>query len=300
MAEKIKYYTTPPELMQRKVIKQGPSTMMISLPAPWVKENNIKKGSEIALEIVNNQLVISTKAAQLEKKAVLHIKDEYLDRMLMVKYREGYDEIKVHYENSAVIEQIRDTLRYLLGFEIVDQTAKSCTIKNLSEGSDEDYPTMFRRMMQIMITMGESCLEYAKTGDESVLRVATDLRETLIKLEQFSLRLINKQTSHSLQKKSLEFFYVWNIGTFGRKWSSLARYCRAKKDVAFFAEIVSYMKIFQHTLQTKEVKDIILIKQKLYTLRPVGASLLEDSKNKMPIFYLMRILNRIYEISLTF
>ena len=33
--------------MQRKVIQQGPSTLMVSLPSKWVKENNIKKGEEL-------------------------------------------------------------------------------------------------------------------------------------------------------------------------------------------------------------------------------------------------------------
>ena len=37
--------------MQRKVIQQGPSTMMVSLPGTWIKENAVKKGDFIDLDL---------------------------------------------------------------------------------------------------------------------------------------------------------------------------------------------------------------------------------------------------------
>src|SRR3989338_1302382 len=258
--------------MQRKVIQQGPSTLMVSLPSKWIKENNIKKGDDINLDLLNNQLVIYSHKAPEEKKASLHLKsrEEYLDRMLMSRYREGYNEIHIKYEDSETINSIRDTLRFLLGFEIVDQAANSCTIKNISEGSDEDYATMFRRMFQIMLTMSESCLEYARTADEKHLQTAVDLRETLTKLEQFNLRLINKQNNFSLQKKSLEFFYVWNIATIGKSWSSLAKKPLSKKptlsskDIEFINEVVKYTRDFYEVYYNQDHKKIMQMKHKLY------------------------------------
>jgi phosphate uptake regulator len=293
--------------MRRKVIQQGPSTLMISLPISWVKENRIRKGDEINVEIINNQLIASPDTAR-EKKEVIAIpsKEKYLDRLIMTRYREGYNELIVKYDDPETIEQVRETLKYLLGFEIIDQTPHSCTIKNISEGSDEDYPSTFRRLFQIMVTMSESCLEYARTGDEKILKVAIDLRETLVKLEQFSLRMINKQNSYSLQKKSLEFFYVWNLGAFGRMWSSLARYCLekkpklAKQDIEFMHAIVQYVQEFQAAFYKRDTDKILRIKKKLYDLRPVGAKLLDTSKHKLVVFYLLRTLNRVYEVSLTF
>ena len=294
--------------MQRKVIQQGPSTLMVSLPSKWIKENNIRKGDEINLDLLNNQLVIYSHKAQEEKKATLHLKskEEYLDRMLMSRYREGYNEIYIKYDDSDTINSIRDTLRFLLGFEIVDQTANSCTIKNISEGSDEDYATMFRRMFQIMLTMSESCLQYAQSGDEKHLKTAVDLRETLTKLEQFNLRLINKQNNFSLQKKSLEFFYVWNIATLGKSWSSLAKKPLSSKlklskdDLAFMKEVSSYARDFYEVYYQRDKAKILKMKDQLYTLRPIGASLLDSSKNKLVIFYLLKLINRMYEVTLSF
>ncbi len=292
--------------MQRKVIQQGPSTLMVSLPSKWVKENHIQKGQELQIELQQSQLLISHRPVSIKKKTHLYLKkkEEYLDRILMGKYREGWDEIYIKYDDPEILESIRQTLKYLLGFEIVDQTASSCTIKNISEGTEEEYPVMFRRMFQIMLTQADSCLAYAETQEEKHLTVAIDLRETLMRLEQFCLRLLNGQNHLSVAQKSLEFFYVWHLATFGRTWASFAkkrlltRPKLSKQEVDFLREVVHYARDFYEAYYTREQKQLVGMKKKLYFLRPVGVELLEISKNKMVVFYLLRMLNRIYEIDL--
>ena len=51
--------------MKRKVVKQGKSTLMISLPSKWVKDNNINRGDEIDLQI---------DAIKLQKDSYFHNK----------------------------------------------------------------------------------------------------------------------------------------------------------------------------------------------------------------------------------
>jgi len=295
--------------MQRKVIQQGPSTLMVSLPSKWVKENMIKKGDELTVDLNNNQLTIFPHNTGIEKKTTLvfKAKEEYLDRMLMSKYREGYEEIIVKYDDPTTIEKIRETLRYLLGFEIIDQTAHSCTIKNISQGSHEDYPAMFRRLFQIVLTMADSCLEYAKTKEEKYRSTAIDLRETLVKLQQFCLRLINQQNSYSVQQKSQEFFYVWNIAEFGKIWSSLAKKQLSQKvhlskdDLSFFTAIIQYQREFYEAFYNRDPDRLRAMKERLYSsLRPMGERQLEKSKYKMIQFYLLRLANRMYEVMLSF
>lgn len=295
--------------MQRKVIQQGPSTLMVSLPSKWVKENKIKKGDELTVDLNNNQLTIFPHNTGVEKKTTLFFKakEEYLDRMLMSKYREGYDEIIIKYDDPTMIENIRETLRYLLGFEIIDQTAHSCTIKNISQGSHEDYPAMFRRLFQIMLTIADSCLEYAKTKEEKYRNTAIDLRETLVKLQQFCLRLINQQNSYSVQQKSQEFFNVWNIAEFGKIWSSLAKKQLSKRielskdDLLFFTTVIHYQREFYEAFYSRDTEKLREMKEKLYSsLRPIGEKQLEKSKYKMIQFYLLRLANRMYEVMLSF
>jgi len=290
--------------MRRKVIQQGPSTLMISLPSKWAKENSIRKGEEIELNIENNQLIVSSSEISKEKvtKITLNSKDTYLDRIIMSKYRENYDTVIVEYDDISILDDIKKTLTYLLGFEIVDQNKTSCTIQNVSEGSDKDFPKMFRRMFQIVNSMSESCLEYVKTKEEKYLRTSIELREMLIKIEQFNLRIINKNNSFSLNQKTLEYFYVWHLSTFGKSWASLAKNelfkikTFSKEDSVFFEEVTKFAMSLYETYYSKKKDNLIKMKKELYRLRPIGADLLDNSKNKMVIFYLLRLLNRTYEV----
>ena len=54
-------------IMKRKLVRQGSSTLMISLPSKWVKSNNLDKGSEIDIDEKENVLEISVE--RKEKKS---------------------------------------------------------------------------------------------------------------------------------------------------------------------------------------------------------------------------------------
>ena len=53
--------------MKRKVNKVGPTTLSITLPSKWVKENNIKKGDELELDLKNNNISITTGHLKIEE-----------------------------------------------------------------------------------------------------------------------------------------------------------------------------------------------------------------------------------------
>ena len=294
--------------MKRKVIQQGPATLMISLPSKWVKENNVKKGDEIDLNLEHNQIIITSNSVKLNKEISLHFKSkkEYLDRVLMSKYRNGFDKITITYDDSSIIELIKNTLKYLLGFEIVEQSKNSCVIQNISQHSDEEYSKMFRRMFQIMTSQSEFCFDYILDKNKSHLDSVIDLKETLVKLEQFNLRIINKNSSFTLKQKPLEYLHVWHISTFSKTWASLAKkylYLEPellKSEINFFKEVVDYTKLFYESYYKNDESRLLILKNKLYKLRPIGSNLLENGNNRMITYYLLRIINRMYEVTQTY
>ncbi|MBI5393311.1 AbrB/MazE/SpoVT family DNA-binding domain-containing protein [Candidatus Woesearchaeota archaeon] len=298
--------------MQRKVIQQGPSTLMISLPSKWVKENNIKKGSDIELDIESNRIVISREIIQQKKAATITIKnkEDYMNRLIITKYRHGFDELLVNYEDPAVVDSIRKTLHNLLGMEIIDQKANSCTIKNIAEALDENAEAMFKRMFHIILTMADSCLEFAKKKDAAKLALILELRETLLKLAEFNLRVINKTANQSVEQKSLSFFSTWNIGVLGKMWSYLAKewseqkspnkISLSNKEINFIDEVVQYTRDYYQLHYKTDAAILLKIRNKRYHLRKEGFALLETSKNKTIIFNLTCIVEKIYDMSITY
>ena len=280
---------------------------MISLPSVWVKANGILKGADIEVEVIHNQLVVSSQIQHVEKKATLEFKnkEQYLDRLLMGKYREGCNQVVIFFDDPEILGLVRETLRYLLGFEIVDQTNTSCTIRNISQGSSDQYDLMFRRMFSILLTMSEECKLFLETGEEKHRLLAMDLRETLLKLEQYCLRLLATEHAFSMEKKTQETLIIWNVAGLGKMWASFAAKPLAKgttlnkKELQFVYESVLYTKDFYEVYFSRKTQLLVAMKEKLYLLRPVGAGLLDESKNRMIVYYMLRILNRIYEVSLT-
>lgn len=290
--------------MRRKVIQQGPSTLMVSLPMQWVKQNKIRKGQEIDVDITSNELLIRAHAQEKRNVTIRFGPEPYLDRLVLAKYREGYTQFTIHFENPATILNIKETMHHMVGCEIIEQSIKTCTLRVISSETDEDFPVIFRRMFHLVITAAESCEQYVATHDVNHQRVAIEVRETLTRLEQYALRLLNKQNNYSVQQKSLEFFYVWNIATFGKIWSSLAKKrLQGKltpKEKRFIRDIVQYTHLFLETFYKRDRVRIHKLKKRLYDLRNEGDKLLSMSKDPLVIFYLLHVLNRMYEVSLTF
>ena len=85
--------------MQRKVIQQGPSTMMVSLPSTWIKENAVKKGDFIDLDLRGDEITLSITTDKGKKSCKINFsrKEDYFDRIIVKKYREGFDEVIVTY-----------------------------------------------------------------------------------------------------------------------------------------------------------------------------------------------------------
>ena len=120
--------------MKRRVIQQGPSTLMISLPSKWVKENNIKRGDEIELTEEKGKLTITldTPVKQSFKKDVdaqtMGIFNEYFVNYF---YQKGYDEITIRYTDPSIAAMIEKRVKQMIGFEVVGKDKNSITIKML-------------------------------------------------------------------------------------------------------------------------------------------------------------------------
>ena len=295
--------------MQRKVIKLGPSTLTVSLPSKWVRENDVKKDSAVEMEIDDNKLVISTNKLSGKKSAKIHVpsKNDFMKRLVFSKYRQGYDEIIFTYDDSAVFQLIKKSLQYVPGFEIVDQAHKSCTIRNITEAVDDNYEAVLRRMFHIIITMAETMLDYSKKKNKDLLQIVQELRESVIRLSELNLRTIYKTQTISVEQKSIEFFYSWNLGVLGKLWSYIAqdilgknKIQLSKNDSAFIKSVADYTKDLNSFYFKKDQQLLVKMRAKRYSLREDGLKLLDVTKNKSIVFYLLSIVEKIYDMSIAF
>ena len=118
--------------MRRKVVKQGPATFMVSLPAKWVRENHVQRGQELevrtdgpAIHIFPGELEPEKKRQEFSFEAK---QEKYIYAVLRKAYRLGCDEVVVRFSTDKAINFLERATARLVGADIIDLENKRCKI----------------------------------------------------------------------------------------------------------------------------------------------------------------------------
>ncbi len=118
----------------RKIQQTPTGTYFVCLIKDWALQNDLKKGSEVNLEVTSDgKLLIDPKYAveQQPKEASLRI-GPYLSREIVGRYLLGFDIIKVEAKDridSNMRNLIKSTANSLAGLMIVEETTSMMTLQ---------------------------------------------------------------------------------------------------------------------------------------------------------------------------
>src|SRR3989344_2637934 len=109
--------------MKRKIVKQGTATMTVSLPAAWIRRFNLREGNEIDIGEDGANIIISAEKVAEPKRIEIKAKDYggFTKQDLSHLYILGYKEIVVMFDDSSVLQAIKERIPDCIGFEIFDQ-----------------------------------------------------------------------------------------------------------------------------------------------------------------------------------
>src|SRR3989344_5728031 len=128
---------------QRRLIKFGSSSHVLSLPSYWLKKNRLGKGDFLYLNESNNgDLIISN-----DLKKERHLKDitisannkqiERLSREILAAYINNYDTIKIIGNDlSSVMKDLRRILHSFVALEIIEEDNHKIVAKDFLIMSD--------------------------------------------------------------------------------------------------------------------------------------------------------------------
>lgn len=192
--------------MKRNIVKHGPSTLTISLPAKWVKENNLHSKSSLDVEEKGSQLIINSKKEDEFIKLSVDIKNNYRTgiRYINCSYRKGCDELTLYYDDPDYIKTIEKCLsEEVLGFEIIKQGKNSdkniCIIRDIPGTKFEEFDTVFERIWIILISMSEDLISAIKKNDKKSLDSFSNIDKRMNKFTNFCIRVLNKR-GHPMYK----------------------------------------------------------------------------------------------------
>ncbi len=195
----------------RKVQRFGKSTLMVSLPADWVKSVNLKPGTSVYIDVEEDgSLKIfppSYNPQNVKREISVKVSEktdpELLDRVLRSLYILGYDSITIASESGMISNEIlrktRELTRDLIGLEMVTQDLNTIEVKSYIDPTKHNFNVLFSQFvgnLKLMVTY----LSYGiKNASRRFIEEVIELEKEVDRLYYLALRqLILAQMNRNL------------------------------------------------------------------------------------------------------
>ena len=149
------------------------SSILVSLPKEWVVANKLDKSSQVEIETTQNSLSITTQQSKKPTKEVEIpyplSKEDSVVANITGAYLLGYDLIRIKGKSTISIkdrENIRASMRSLVGIEIIDEDAKTITTQILLDESSVNPQKILKRMSSIAQGMFIDVLDMLQNPDQ--------------------------------------------------------------------------------------------------------------------------------------
>ena len=191
------------------------SSILVSLPKEWIVANNLDKGSQIELETGQDTISISAnKEMRPTKELVISYplpKDENIVADITGAYLLGYDVILINSKSTIPgvdREQIRNSMRRLVGMEIIEEDASHINMQFLLDATTLNPSKILKRMSSIALGMYDDASNGLISDDKSNLQTLAK-RDVEVNRQYFLLvRLIR---STLVDKRLANTFNLENI-----------------------------------------------------------------------------------------
>lgn len=195
----------------RRVQKFGKSTLMVSLPAEWVKEVGLSPGESVYLEVdedgslkvypPNMKLQNTTK----EMKVVLsnNIMPEIVTRIIYGLYILGFDKIEIESKDKMfsedILRKVKEAVRSLIGYEITVQNVDYIQIQSFLDPTKYTMSSLLNRLINNLKQMLHYLSLGIKEGSRTFLQETIELEKEVDRLYYLALRqLVLSQSNRSL------------------------------------------------------------------------------------------------------
>jgi len=299
--------------MKRKVNQVGPATLMVSLPAKWVKEHNIKKGDEINVIEKGDTLCIGGEGIPQKLKTTIDLKQipdiatatqNFYNRLISNLYKRGYDEIEILFPEKNVYHKIVQATKVLMGYEIFDQTDKKCVIKSLANEKPEEFDSMVRKIYLLINQASETCYNDLKNSQYDNQENIVSMLENVAKMQNFCRRLINKGVYPNKDIAQYYYIIIMRLNLIMNKLRYIYDYAVKHKKVNketldYFKKTNEMIRTFYETNYKKEIKNLEKIDRIKTELIKKTYTILAKNKghDNVIVYHLAEIVRLIYNNS---
>jgi phosphate uptake regulator len=186
----------------RKLQKVGYSTLSVSLPSHWVKENNLKRGDNVYLmpDKDGSIRVFSTELIQPRDEVEEYIcnadlcdEPNMLERVIVGNYilgREIFSIISSERMHSKHIEEVRGMIGKLIGLGIVEETPDRITLQCSVDPRKFHVDMLLRRLSVISLTIVKEAVQALTESNESLAKDAISREDEADTMCLLAMRLL--------------------------------------------------------------------------------------------------------------
>ncbi|MEM3640709.1 MAG: phosphate uptake regulator PhoU, partial [Candidatus Bathyarchaeia archaeon] len=185
----------------RKVQKVGYSTMTVSLPSEWAKQNNIKPGDLVFImpEKDGTLRIMPAHVAQREE-AEEHIinvdacsEKGMLERIIVGSYILGRDVIRVNSSSrigKAHVDEVRRIVRKLIGLGILEESSKGILLQCSVDPAKFKLDMLIRRLSLIASTILSEAMQAFTENNEALASEAISREDEADTIFYLAVRLL--------------------------------------------------------------------------------------------------------------
>ncbi|GGM68887.1 hypothetical protein GCM10007108_03780 [Thermogymnomonas acidicola] len=197
----------------RRIQLTGGSTYIISIPGKWVKENGLDRGSEVSVEEVNGNLVVSARGQKTrERNRRINITKamdrDLLQRVLTAAYIAGFDTLVVRsnqYISQEMREDIKRFAKVVMGVEIFEEGANSIVLQNVLDSSTFPLNKAINRMALNVDVMIQDTIKGIEDSDTSLLGNVIQRDDEVDRYQWYVYREVR---SRSCEDSRVPFFLI--------------------------------------------------------------------------------------------
>ncbi len=195
----------------RKVQKFGKSTLMISLPADWVKSVNLKPGTSVYIDVdEDGGLKVyppNYNPQNMKREILVKVSEktdpELLERVVRSLYVLGFDKIMVKSEDGMIsndaMRKLREVSRSLIGLETVVDDLQNVEIRSYIDPARHNFNVILNQLVNTLKLMIDYLSHGLKSGSRKFIEEILELENEVDRLYFLGLRqLILAQTNRGL------------------------------------------------------------------------------------------------------
>ena len=190
----------------RKVQEIGKGSLFATLPKHWIKKTGLSKGSLISFQesLVDNSLILSQYIEkEKQRNATISYKSGSISNVelgITGAYLLGYDSINIITTDRIEPNEreiIRNQIRKLIGFEILNESTHEISVKCLIDPTQITPAQLIQRMSIITGEMTKDAIFSIVNSDHHLAEIVVERDEEVDRLYFLLVRLLRRALQDS-------------------------------------------------------------------------------------------------------